>query len=240
MAAAVERRFTQVTVEVRAGAAERRTVGGYAAKFNVRSKNLGGFIEMVTPTFFNRDRGKGWTEVICRYNHDDNMLLGTTAGRTLRLSTDEVGLMYEADLPAARSDVYEYIQRGDVSKSSFAFRLYPEGDEWGLSPDEGYPMRRLLSGELVDVAPVNIPAYSDSTVGTREHLGERECAVALRSLATRCEASVEEVVAAAVHDELRRFLTDTGSTAPMPRPKPRTFGASAMVALLQRKEDPWE
>jgi len=239
MAAAVERRFTQVTVEVRAGAVDRRTVGGYAAKFNQRSKNLGGFIEMVTPPFFNRDRGNGWGEVICRYNHNDDMLLGTIAGRTLRLSIDETGLLYEADLPQSRADVFELIQRGDVAKSSFAFRLYPDGDEWGLSPDEGYPMRKLVSGQLVDVAPVNIPAYSDSSVGTREHLGQAETAVALRSLAAKCEADVDEVVAAAVQDELRRFLTVTGSDAPMPKPKPRTFGAAAMVALLEKKTDPW-
>lgn len=239
MAAAVERRFTQVSVEVRAGAADRRAVGGYAAKFNQRSKNLGGFIEMVTPSFFNRDRGNGWGEVICRYNHDDNMLLGTIAGRTLRLSIDELGLLYEADLPQSRSDVYELIQRGDVAKSSFAFRLYPEGDEWGLSPDEGYPLRSLVSGQLVDVSPVNIPAYSDSSVGTRDFLAQNEFAVAVRSLAEKCEATPEEVYAAAQEDELRRFLTNTGSDAPMPKPKPRTFGAAAMVALLEKKTDPW-
>jgi hypothetical protein len=90
--------------------------------------------------------------------------------------------------------------------------------------DQGYPLRRLVTGQLVDVAPVNAPAYLDTTAG-------------LRSLAERMDADVEEVRSAAEVNELARFFK-VSSGAPMP--KPRTFGASAMVALLNRKQDPWE
>ena len=38
--------------------------------------------------------------VMARYNHDDNWLLGTTAGQTLHLSIDKTGLDYEVDLPS--------------------------------------------------------------------------------------------------------------------------------------------
>jgi phage head maturation protease len=80
----LERRFTVGRVELRAGS-EKRTFGGYAAKFNTQSKNLGGFIERIDPGFFSKSRGDGWPDVIARYNHDDNMLLGTTGASTLRL-----------------------------------------------------------------------------------------------------------------------------------------------------------
>ena len=53
----LERRFTPGLVEVRASAPESRTVGGYAAKFNKPSDNLGGFIEFIAPGAFNRSRG---------------------------------------------------------------------------------------------------------------------------------------------------------------------------------------
>jgi hypothetical protein len=148
----VERRFTPGQVEVRASAKQdSRTVGGYALKFNKQSRNLGGFVEQIAPNSLNKSRGDGWPEVMARYNHDDNMLLGTTSARTLRLTLDEVGLVYEVDIPNARADVFELVQRGDVTKSSFAFMVPPEGDSWELN-DLDIPLRTLNAIKLVDVA----------------------------------------------------------------------------------------
>src|SRR6266568_4289694 len=97
----IERRFTVVTVEARAaGDGRPARIGGYAAKFNIYSRNLGGFVEQVNPTFFNKSRGDGWPDVLARFNHDDSQLLGTTMGRTLSLAVDNVGLSYEVELPA--------------------------------------------------------------------------------------------------------------------------------------------
>jgi HK97 family phage prohead protease len=195
-----ERRFTVGRVELRAGS-EKRTFGGYAAKFNTQSKNLGGFIERIDPGFFNKSRGDGWPDVIARYNHDDNMLLGTTNAGTLRLDVDNVGLFYDVDPPQSRSDVYELVERGDVVKSSFAFQMFE--DDWAAS-DQGFPMRTLVSGKLFDVAPVNVPAYDDTSVG-------------LRSLARKFEADVEEVRKLAQANELIKFFkrTDGGPAKPI-------------------------
>lgn len=173
-----ERRTTVATVEVRADQA--RTIGGYAAKFNTFSQNLGGFTERIAPTFFNKSRGDGWPGVLARYNHDDNMLLGTTGANTLRLSTDEVGLVYDVDMPIARADVLELVQRGDVGKSSFAFTVFE--DDWTAN-ESGFPVRTLISGRLYDVAPVNTPAYDDTSVGVR----------ALDSLARKFDLDITEV-----------------------------------------------
>lgn len=214
----MERRFTKVPVELRARDAK-RSIGGYAAVFNRQSQNLGGFVEVVDPAAFNASRGDGWPDVIARYNHDDNMLLGSTGGSTLRLRIDGTGLDYEVDPPAARSDILELVQRGDVRKSSFAFRTLE--DDWGTT-DQGFPQRRLLKVQLVDVAPVNVPAYPDSTAG-------------LRSLAEHVGASLDEVRSLAQQDELRKFFRRTDGGAPVRQ----TFGASARVALLARKSDPY-
>ena len=202
-----ERRFTTVPVEIRAGADNnsKRTIGGYAAKFERMSQNLGGFVERIAPTFFSKSRGDGWPGVIARYNHDDNMVLGTIGGGTLRLSVDDIGLVYDVDLPQARSDVLELVERGDVRQSSFAFIAYE--DDWTTS-DQGFPMRTLVSGRLLDVAPVNTPAYEDTTVGTRSIDG------ALASLAVKFSAEVDEVRQMAQRDELRKFFQRTDGTQP--------------------------
>lgn len=213
---ATERRFTALPVETRAGprGAESRTIGGYAAVFNRPSENLGGFVEVVDARAFNKSQGDGWPSVLARFNHEDNMLLGTTSARTLRVAVDNVGLSYDVDVPESRQDVLELVERRDVQKSSFAFQAYE--DNWSLS-EHNFPERRLLGVRLVDVAPVTLPAYADASVG-------------LRSLAEKFEAEVEEVRSLAAQNELRKFFVTTEKTAPL------TSGAQARMELLSKAQ----
>lgn len=212
-----ERRFTRGLVEVRA-AGDSRTIGGYAAKFNTLSRNLGGFVERIDPGFFAKSEGDGWPRVMARYNHDNNMLLGTTRAQTLRLQTDGTGLDYSVDVPAARGDVYELVQRGDVAESSFAF--YTFEDDWAMT-DDGFPVRTLLSGQLIDVAPVNDPAYLDTSTG-------------LRSLADKVGAELAEVRQAAEAGDLKRFL---GAPAPTIIPPAGQGDPHPVMAVRQRRAE---
>jgi uncharacterized protein len=200
---------------------ESRSIGGYAAVFQRNSENLGGFIETVDPQFFNRTMSRGWGPVVCRFNHQDNYLLGATYSGTLRLSKDNVGLNYEADLPECRSDVFEMVGRGDIRSSSFAFQCYE--DEWRTN-DGGTPVRNLLSGKLIDVAPVTVPAYPDATVG-------------LRSLARFVGAPIEDVVERAAKNELRGFFTRTDGPSTVRKP-PKSGPAALMEILSKRPDDP--
>lgn len=202
-----ERRFTSVPVEIRAGSDNIMTIGGYAAKFDRLSQNLGGFVERIAPGFFNKSRGDGWPGVVARYNHDDNQLLGTSRAGTLRLGIDDVGLTYAVDLPQARADVYELVQRGDVAQSSFAFVVFEE--DWSMT-DQNFPLRTLTSGQLRDVAPVNTPAYEDTSVAVRN------LDAAFESLAKKFDADVAEVRKLAEANELVRFFkrTDGGTAEP--------------------------
>lgn len=206
-----ERRFTSVRVEVRAE--DKRTIGGYALKFNRLSQNLGGFVEQVDTRALNKSAADGWPGVLARYNHDDNLLLGTTDARTLRLSVDDVGLRYDVDVPSARADVFELAQRGDISKSSFAFIAFE--DDWATT-DQGFPLRTLTSIRLLDVAPVNTPAYEDTSVG-------------LRSLANKFDAPLDEVRRLAEANELVKFFKRTDG----PPPEPRRSAAAAAAKVMR-------
>ena len=218
-----ERRYTPGVVEVRA-TAEGARIGGYGAVFGKLSRNLGGFVERVGDGAFNQSRSVGWPNVVCRYNHDANMVLGTTAGGTLQLRTDNIGLDYDVVPPQARADIVELVQRRDIQFSSFAFRVPAGGDEWGVT-DQNYPMRTLHEVQLVDVAPVLDPAYPDATAG-------------LRSLAAHFDADPDEVRSMAAADELRRFFVRTDNRGPAPRPA--MYPAAAMAQLQSRRADPWE
>jgi HK97 family phage prohead protease len=202
----VERLFTTSwpnikPVEVRSAPAGKpsRTVGGYAAVFGVRSQQMQGFREVVTNSFFNKSRGDGWPGVVCRFEHNRLMLLGTSAAGTLRLNTDGVGLDYTVDLPESRSDIYESIQRKDIVSSSFAFQCYEDGWDY----ENGYPTRQLISGRLIDVAPTATPAYLDTTV-------------AQRSLAAHVDAPLDDVIAC--DGDYSKFFkrTDNIRSAPTP------------------------
>ena len=215
-------------LEARAAADGSMHITGYGAVFTKQSRNLGGFVEQVAPDTFSRSALEGYPGTVARYNHDQNMLLGTVQGRTLSLSTDNIGLHYEVKPPQSRSDIVELVQRGDVAHSSFAFRVLPGGDEWGIT-DQNYPLRTLHDVELVDVAPVVTPAYPDATAG-------------LRSLALRFDAEYSEVRKMAEADELRKFFVVTGTPGARPKVtvKRGLLGAVAATELMARREDPWQ
>jgi len=161
----VERRYLAQPVELRASDGGPGILAGYAAKYMRYSQNLGGFVEQVSARAFAKSLADR-VSVLARYNHDDNYLLGTTEAGTLRMSSDDVGLPYEVDLPdtSPGRDVAVLAKRGDLRYSSFAFHTLE--DEWGVT-EQGFPLRSLLNVQLVDVAPVNSPAYLDTSTGVR-------------------------------------------------------------------------
>lgn len=175
-------------VEYRAADSGVGVLTGYAAVFNRYSQNLGGFVERVDPAAFTKTLGDG-RSVMARYNHDNAYLLGTTDSGTLTLSVDGTGLPYVIDLPdtEAGRTVAVLARRGDLRHSSFAFETLE--DEWDVT-DQGFPLRTLLSVRLIDVAPVNEPAYLDTTAG-------------LRSLSARIGADAATLGA----EEIRALLT---------------------------------
>lgn len=189
----LERRQTAGTLELRASSDGGSKVGGYALKYGTLSQNLGGYVETIKAGTFTKSLGDGG-DVLCRYQHDSDMLLGRTSSGTLRLADDSVGLDYEADLPdtSYARDLAALCKRGDVRHSSFAFRCMPGGDEWGFT-EMGFPLRTLIEAQLRDTAPVVTPAYLDTTTG-------------LRTLAEQRNLDLDIVVAAAAANELGQLM----------------------------------
>jgi len=201
----IERRYVRdvAAVEVRAakGGSGEKILTGRAIVYGAYSRDLGGFVERVEPGFVAQTLRDG-ADVLARYQHDSDMLLGRTASGTLDLRDGEDGLDYEVRLPDTgyARDLAALAERGDVRNSSFAFRLMPGGDEWGLT-DQGSPLRTLLrgGGALVDVAPVVSSAYPDATSG-------------LRSLAEQRGLDLDTVTAAAAAHGLGELLRSQAPT----------------------------
>ncbi len=235
-----ERRFTRFPLELRAeqGESGPQHIWGYAACFGKLSRRLGGFVEQVNRNAFDESKEGGWPDVVCRYNHKDDALLGTTYARTLTLHTDDTGLMYDVEPPQSRRDIVEYVQRGDIRHSSFAFRVFPGGDEWGVSEFD-YPMRTLHAVQLIDVAPVLDPAYPDATAAARAMDG------AVRSLSEWVQAEPDEVRERLVENRAMEFFKRTDNIGPARQAKQQQerkktlTGALAMLDLLDNAEDPY-
>jgi hypothetical protein len=137
------------------------TIEGYTAVFNSPSLDLGGFTEDIAPGAFSRAIRER-QDVVCTYNHDQNFVLGRTTSGTLRLIEDNIGLQFACEIGNSQRarDVYESIQRGDVNACSFGFIAV--ADKW-ISSNR----RTLLDVDLLDVGPVNHPAYPTTNVAAR-------------------------------------------------------------------------
>ena len=163
---------------------DKPTVVGYGAVFNSMSNDLGGFKELISKDAF---EGRLKDDVRFLVNHDANLILARTTNGTLRLSVDEKGLRYEADLPntSTARDLMELLKNGTISQSSFAFTV--EDDSWEMK--EGINIRTINKvSQLYDVSSVTYPAYNEAS-----------SSVALRSMeewkekeqAKKLEASLE-------------------------------------------------
>jgi len=197
----IERRNIPLPLNVETRADGRALIRGMAARYNVRSVDLGGFTEEIRPGAFDAVMKAEGRNVVGLYNHDQNFVLGTERAGTLRLAAIDDGLAYEIDPPDTRMDVIELIRRSDVFGSSFAFTT--DDDEW-TTDDKGGHLRyiRTISG-LFDVGPVLTPAYKDTSVAVRsleKHLQTHRPALKLPAL--RRDAKTETAI--------RRFLRQHG------------------------------
>jgi HK97 family phage prohead protease len=162
----VERRTIAVPVEFRAAKGdEPAKLVGYAAVFNSKSQDLGGFREQIAPGAFRNSIKDRNIEVKALFNHDPNLVLGSTSGGTLRLAEDETGLRCEIEPPntTAGRDVMTLVERGDINKMSFGFMTNDDTFE----VVDGEVVRTLLDVDVFDVSPVTYPAYQDTAVAVR-------------------------------------------------------------------------
>lgn len=148
-----------------------RTVEGYAVVFNSQSEDLG-FYETINPSAITEEVLMR-SDVFCLFNHDQDKVLARSKYGTgsLQLQLDEQGLKYTFTAPNTDlgDELLEYLRRGDIDSSSFAFTVSTdEGSEVWTTGTDGRQYREILKiDELHDVSPVWNPAYSSTSVSQR-------------------------------------------------------------------------
>ena len=165
----MERRIlTGSTVELRAAGDKGPALVGYAAVFNSRSLDLGGFQEIIAPGAFEKVVADADEDMRALFNHDRHRVLGRRSAGTLRLREDDDGLHDEIDLPDTTlgRDLAESVGRRDITGQSFSFIVAEDGDEF--ADVDGVLIRTIRRFErLFDVGPVTFPAYEGTTVDAR-------------------------------------------------------------------------
>ena len=204
------RSLNEHPVELRSDG-DSQIISGRAATFNSLSHDLGGFRERINQKAFDRtlkEIADGKRHVSARVQHEGGLsTVGTTANGTLRLRKVADGLDYELvampDTQAGR-DLVTLVKGGYISKSSFAFRIPDKqnGMRWDYSTNP--PTVELLDVDLVDVAPVDGPAYEATSVSARA-----EMFTSLRDASQRVEINILDEI---VPTWLSRHMGDTVSS----------------------------
>jgi HK97 family phage prohead protease len=157
------RTFTVRDIEARQAEDGTMRMAGYAAVFNEASVPLP-FIEKIAPGAFRKTLSET-PDVRLLINHE-GLPMARTKNGTMRLSEDERGLFFEAELANTQEarDLYTLVERGDVDQMSFAFRVIRQN--WSKDRSE----RTLTEVSLADgdVSIVTYPAYPATSVEARE------------------------------------------------------------------------
>ena len=163
--------------EVRQQDGNRKEVTGYATTFNEPYElfcydNWEGYrvhvLEQVDPGAFS---SCDMTDTIMQYNHEGRVFARVSNG-TLRLRTDQHGLLVEADLSGTEigRQLYDEIRDGYTNRMSFGFMV--SKDKRTTERDEEnkvITVLRTITGisKLYDVSAVSIPANDSTEISAR-------------------------------------------------------------------------
>lgn len=232
----LETRTIEETFEVREDS-DGMHLEGYAALFDSRSENLGGFTEVIKPGAF-RSSLRSRNDVKLLWNHDTGAVLGSTRSGTLTLTEDDRGLKVSATLPNTSygRDARELIARGDVTGFSFGFSMPARGgDQWN---DDGTE-RVLKSVRLHEVSLTAFPAYRQ-TEGTATVRG-------LDRIAVRAEVDADALADALLKIEngedistddrtlLEKVISELAPVEEAPEIDEAEEKAKALLALKKKK-----
>lgn len=150
---------------------ESRHVEGYAVVFESLSEDLG-FYETIERGAITQELVDN-SDIFALLNHDDDKVLARSNKGigSLKLTVDERGLKYEFDAADTQlgNDLLEYLKRGEISTSSFAFYIDPrdpEAESWERKNGASYRTIHKIA-YLHDVSPVWNAAYSATSVAQR-------------------------------------------------------------------------
>lgn len=145
----------------------KRYLEGYFAVFGEPYQVWDGWIETIERGAFARYLASGEdTKVL--WNHDSNIVLGSTGNGTAVLREDEIGLFGTVEINENDSEAvsaYARVARGDVDGCSFGFDIARQDEWWD---EEGIYHTKITEVDpLFEVSPCTFPAYKATSISAR-------------------------------------------------------------------------
>lgn len=145
----------------------KRYLEGYFAVFGETYQVFDGWIETIERGAFARYLASG-EDVKVLWNHDANIVLGSTGNGTASLREDEKGLYGSVEINENDQDAvnaYARIARGDVDGCSFGFDVARQEEWWD---DDGVYHTKLTEIDpLYEVSACTFPAYKATSISAR-------------------------------------------------------------------------
>lgn len=145
----------------------KRYLEGYFAVFGEAYEVFPGWTETIERGAFARYLSTGGdTKVL--WNHDSNIVLGSTRNGTAVLLEDEAGLFGSVEINGADQDAlnaFARVSRGDVDGCSFGFDIKDMDDWWD---EDGVWHTKIREVDpLYEVSPCTFPAYTGTSISAR-------------------------------------------------------------------------
>ena len=145
----------------------KRYLEGYFAVFGETYQVFDGWTETIERGAFARYLASG-EDVKVLWNHDTNIVLGSTGNGTASLREDEKGLYGSVEINENDQDAvnaYARIARGDVNGCSFGFDVARQEEWWD---DDGVYHTKLTEIDpLYEVSACTFPAYKATSISAR-------------------------------------------------------------------------
>lgn len=163
------KRFTIGEIEHRAeGEGGKEFISGRAVVYGTPYPMYSGMVEYVERGAL---EGADMSDVICSFNHEDELLLGRSVNGfgTLSLKADDNGLLFEveANSTTASRDCLENVKLKNIRGCSFEFTIAEDDWQYDVPQADGSKatVRTIKKiRKLFAVNPVVYPAYQDTEI----------------------------------------------------------------------------
>lgn len=145
----------------------KRYLEGYFSIFGEPYQVWDGWIETIERGAFARYLASG-NDVKVLWNHDSNIVLGSTGNGTASLMEDETGLFGTVEINENDSEAvsaYARVARGDVDGCSFGFDIARQEEWW--DENDVYHTKITEVDPLYEVSPCTFPAYKATSISAR-------------------------------------------------------------------------
>ena len=158
----------------------KKYIEGEFIVFNKRTQLWGNVYEEIAPESIG-----DLTDIRALYNHNQDIVLGTTGNKTVSFEKRETGLWGSIEVNEEDQDAlnaHSRIKRGDVPGCSFGF--IPTKEEHKTEGEN--EIFRVTEMQLFEVSPCVFPAYPQTSISARqkdfEEIKSRELTVRKKKL----------------------------------------------------------